>query len=73
MFRRSAAGSDTYSETSSVGQAEEVPRETTPLPPASEEGVTEPPQEEPEPPSSSLPDDQRQPDGQESEEVDPIR
>ncbi|XP_062388689.1 pyridoxal-dependent decarboxylase domain-containing protein 1 isoform X3 [Sardina pilchardus] len=78
LFRRSAAGSDTYSETSSVGQPEEMPRETTPLPPASEEGVTEPPQEEPatsDPSTSdpSSPEVQRQPDGQESEEVDTIR
>lgn len=73
LFRRSAAGSDTYSETSSVGQAEEVPREATPLPPALEEGVTEPPQEEPEPSNPSMPDVQDQPDGQESEEVDSIR
>ncbi|XP_041943696.1 pyridoxal-dependent decarboxylase domain-containing protein 1 isoform X3 [Alosa alosa] len=72
LFRRSAAGSDTYSETSSVGQAEEMPRETTPLPPASEEGVTEPPQEELATSDSSLPEVQRQPDGQESE-VDSIR
>ncbi|XP_063042942.1 pyridoxal-dependent decarboxylase domain-containing protein 1 isoform X2 [Engraulis encrasicolus] len=124
LFRRSAAGSDTYSETSSVGQVEEALREATPLPPASEEQVAEEPaQEEPaspepaspdpaspnpantDPASSDLantdpaspdpantdpaspdpantdpaspdappPEDQRQPDGQESEEADGIR
>ncbi|XP_031421360.1 pyridoxal-dependent decarboxylase domain-containing protein 1 isoform X2 [Clupea harengus] len=73
LFRRSAAGSDTSSETSSVGQVEEVPRETTPLPPASEEGVTEPPQEELASSDPSPPEIQRQPDGQESEEVDTMR
>ncbi|KAL2101520.1 hypothetical protein ACEWY4_003281 [Coilia grayii] len=73
LFRRSAAGSDTYSETSSVGQVEEMPRETSPLPPASEEQVTEPAQDEPASPDPSSAEDQRQPDGQESEEADGIR
>ncbi|XP_030646509.1 pyridoxal-dependent decarboxylase domain-containing protein 1 isoform X2 [Chanos chanos] len=81
LFRRSAAGSDSMSETSSVGQLEESFSEQSPIP-APEEAVAEVPQEFPEESVSAeaaglgeetASSDQRVPEGRETEEGESIR
>nr|XP_055048520.1 pyridoxal-dependent decarboxylase domain-containing protein 1-like isoform X1 [Misgurnus anguillicaudatus] len=73
LFRRHGAGSDSISDTSSVGQLEESFRETAPIQ-AADEDVAEVPQEHPLHTEEETPlSDQRVPEGQNTESFDTLR
>ncbi len=73
LFRRHGAGSDSVSDTSSVSQLEESFRETAPVQASDVEEAEVPQEHHVHIVEETASSDQRVPEGQETESVDPLR